>query len=98
MPELHPFAALAVGGLATLTMDIGALLGSRLGIAGGGPRRTGPDLLGRWVGYMARGRFKHPDLLVAPPLPHEIPIGVLTQAGTLDGSASTAPLAGPADP
>jgi len=36
VPVLHPFAALAVGGLATLTMDIGALLGSRLGIAGEG--------------------------------------------------------------
>ena len=77
----HPVAASAVGALATLTMDAGALLGSRLGLAGGGPRRTGPDVIGRWVGYMAKGRFRQRDILLAPPLPYELPLGLFTHYG-----------------
>ena len=39
---------LIVGILATITMDVVAVIAIRLGIAGRGPRRTGPDLIGRW--------------------------------------------------
>jgi len=74
----HPATAIAVGALSTITMDLGALLGSRVGIAGGGPRRTGPDLLGRWVGHIARGRFRHSDILQAAPMPGELPLGFAT--------------------
>ena len=42
---------LIVGILATVTMDVVAVIALRLGIAGRGPRRTGPDLIGRWIGY-----------------------------------------------
>lgn len=74
----HPFLLIAVGALATLTMDIGALLGQRLfQIGGDGPRRTGPDILGRWVGYLARGRTTHRDILLAQPLTAEVPVGFL---------------------
>jgi hypothetical protein len=45
---------LIVGILATVTMD--AVIAVRLGIAGWGPRRTGPDLIGRWIGYLLRGK------------------------------------------
>lgn len=38
---------LIVGILATVTMDVVAVIALRLGIAGRGPRRTGPDLIGR---------------------------------------------------
>ena len=38
-----------VGILATVTMDVVAAIALRLGIAGRGPRRTGPDLIGRWI-------------------------------------------------
>jgi len=41
---------LIVGILATITMDVVAVIALRLGIAGRGPRRTGPDLIGRWIG------------------------------------------------
>ncbi len=41
---------LIVGILATVTMDVVAVIALRLAIAGRGPRRTGPDLIGRWIG------------------------------------------------
>ena len=49
---------LIVGVLATVTMDVVAVTALRLGIAGRGPRRTGPDLIGRWIGYLMRGKFQ----------------------------------------
>ena len=48
---------LIVGILATVTMDVVAVIALRLGIAGRGPRRTGPDLIGRWIGYLLRNKF-----------------------------------------
>ena len=68
---------MAVGFLATVTMDIGAVIGFRMGIFGRGPRRGGPDLLGRWVGYFFRGKFRHDDILKTPPLPGEIMLGLV---------------------
>ena len=59
-------------------MDLGALLGVRLGIPGPGPRRTGPDLIGRWIGYLVRGKFNHDDILRTPPLRGELPLGLLS--------------------
>ena len=59
---------LIVGILATVTMDVVAVIALRLGIAVRGPRRTGPDLIGRWIGYLLRGKFRHANILEAPPL------------------------------
>jgi|SRR5258705_11531482 len=67
---------LIVGILATVTMDVVALIALRLGIAGRGPRRTGPDLIGRWIGYLLRGKFRHTDILQTPPLPGELVLGL----------------------
>ena len=67
---------LIVGVLATVTMDVVAVIALRLGIAGRGPRRTGPDLIGRWIGYLLRGRFRHTDILQTPPLPGELVLGL----------------------
>ena len=67
---------LIVGILATVTMDVVAVIALRLGIAGRGPRRTGPDLIGRWIGYLLRGRFRHTDILQTPPLPGELVLGL----------------------
>jgi Protein of unknown function (DUF2938) len=64
-----------VGILATVTMDFVAVIGLGLGIAGRGPRRTGPDLIGRWVGYLLRGKFKHSDILQTPRLRGELLLG-----------------------
>ena len=67
---------LIVGILATVTMDVVAMIALRLGIAGCGPRRTGPDLIGRWIGYFLRGKFKHTDILQTPPLRGELVLGL----------------------
>jgi hypothetical protein len=64
-----------VGVLATVTMDVVAVIALRLGIAGRAPRRTGPDLIGRWVGYLFQGKFKHTDILQTPPLRGELLLG-----------------------
>src|SRR5882672_4477113 len=67
---------LIVGILATVTMDVVAVIALRLGIAGRGPRRTGPDLIGRWIGYFLRGKFRHTDILQRPPLRGELVLGL----------------------
>jgi len=67
---------LIVGILATVTMDVVAVIALRLGIAGRGPRRTGPDLIGRWIGYLLRGKFRHTDILQTPPLRGELLLGL----------------------
>ena len=68
--------ALIVGILATVTMDVVAAIALRLGIAGRGPRRTGPDLIGRWIGYLLRGKFRHTNILQTPPLRGELLLGL----------------------
>ena len=65
-----------VGILATVTMDVVAVIALRLGIAGRGPRRTGPDLIGRWFGYLLRGKLRHTDILQTPPLRGELVLGL----------------------
>jgi hypothetical protein len=67
---------LIVGILATVSMDVVAVIALRLGVAGRGPRRTGPDLIGRWIGYLLRGKFRHTDILQTPPLPGELVLGL----------------------
>jgi len=57
-----------VGIVATVTMDVVAMIALRLGIVGRGPRRTGPHLIGRWIGYLLQGKFRHTDIVQAPPL------------------------------
>ncbi len=66
---------LIVGVLATLTMDVVAMIALRFGITGRGPRRTGPDLIGRWIGYLFQGKFRHADILQTPPLRGERLLG-----------------------
>ena len=67
---------LIVGILATVTMDVVAVMALRLGIVGRGPRRTGPDLIGRWIGYLLQGKFRHTDILQTPPLRGELLLGL----------------------
>jgi hypothetical protein len=65
-----------VGILATVTMDVAAVIAHRFGLAGHGPRRTGPDLIGRWIGYLLHGKFRHTDILQTPPLRGELLLGL----------------------
>jgi uncharacterized membrane protein YeaQ/YmgE (transglycosylase-associated protein family) len=66
-----------IGLLATVVMDISSLVGIILGLAGRNPARTGYDLVGRWFLYLLRGRGRHSSILDTPPLPREVPVGVL---------------------
>src|SRR5262244_1827600 len=76
MESRRVILGLIVGILATVTMDVVAMIALRLGIAGRGPRRTGPDLIGRWIGYLLRGKYRHTDILHAPPLRGELVWGL----------------------
>lgn len=60
---------------ATLAMDVGtrAILAPALGLQAPGPRE-----LGRWIGHMPHGRFRHPDIATAPVVRGEAVIGILT--------------------
>jgi hypothetical protein len=68
---------LIVGILATVTMDVVAMIALRFGIAGRGPRRTGPDLIGRWIGYLLQGKLRHRDILQTPPMQGELLLGLV---------------------
>ena len=62
---------LLIGAGATAVMDLWTIARQHLfGIAL-------PDygLVGRWLGHMARGRFRHDRIAASPPLPGERPIG-----------------------
>src|SRR5205823_2078261 len=67
---------LIVGVLATVTMDVVAVIALPLGIADRGRRRTGPDLIGRWIGYLLRGKVRHTDILQTPLLRGELALGL----------------------
>jgi hypothetical protein len=57
-------------------MDVVAVIALRFGIAGRGPRRTNPDSIGCWIGYLLRGKFRHTDILQTPPLRGELVLGL----------------------
>src|SRR5215468_9770564 len=82
---------LIVGILATVTMDVVAVIALRLGIAGRGPRRTGPDLIGRWIGYLLRGEYRHTDILQTPPLRGELVWGLRRRQSSARSSMERPP-------
>lgn len=67
------FTILFIGTGATLIMDLWALLLKQFGI---------PSLnfkfLGRWVGHIPEGKFKHQKISEAPPIKGEGPLGWIT--------------------
>jgi len=73
-----PAYLLATGLLATITMDIAAVTAIKSGIVKLGPYQIVPRLLGRWVGSFPSGKIFHTNILDTPPLPQEIPIGILS--------------------
>lgn len=63
--------AVLIGAGATLVMDLGGMLQTRIF------RRPGLDycLLGRWVGHLARGRMRHESIAAARPVAGECMLG-----------------------
>jgi hypothetical protein len=68
---------LAVGLLATFTMDLAALISVKSGLVQFGPYRIFPNLFGRWVGSFAVGKVFHSTILQTQQIPHEQIIGIL---------------------
>ena len=69
--ELTHIALVGVG--ATVVLDLWLLMLSRLGIPA-----ANFALIGRWIAYMARGRFQHAPISQTPPAPFERLLGWLT--------------------
>src|SRR6476646_296279 len=67
---------LVVALLATLTMDLTALLIVKTGLVRLGPYRIVPELLGRWIACFPEGRFTHSTILETPAMPHEKLLGL----------------------
>ena len=63
--------AVLIGAGATALLDLWAAARDRL--LGRPPMDYG--LVGRWLGYMTRGRFRHDPIAASPPLPGERLIG-----------------------
>lgn len=70
--------SVAIGIFATMMMDLVAVVGFKAGLAGRGPRRQGLEFIGRWIGYLLRGKVRHEDILLTPPLPGERSLGLIT--------------------
>ncbi|WP_308365782.1 MULTISPECIES: DUF2938 domain-containing protein [unclassified Microbulbifer] len=64
-------SALMVGAGATAVMDIGAVARQRLF----GIPPLDYALVGRWLVYLARGRFRHKSIAASPPVMGERPFG-----------------------
>jgi len=68
--------SVAVGVLATLSMDAFFVAAGRFG----GERFTsdmvGPDLIGRWAAGLARRQYRHRDIKQVPPQVGEVPLGM----------------------
>lgn len=60
-----------IGAGATAVMDLWNLVRAR--VLGG--RMPDYALVGRWIAYMARGRFRHDVIAASPPVAHERLIG-----------------------
>jgi hypothetical protein len=67
----YPGSTLFIGAGATLVMDLWTL--ARRGLFGTPLANYG--LVGRWLGHMARGRFRHERIAAAPPVRGERVIG-----------------------
>ena len=60
---------LVVGLLATITMDLTALVTVKSGLVRLGPYRLFPNMFGRWVGSFSAGKVFHSTILETPPIP-----------------------------
>lgn len=75
-------AGVAVGVLATITMDVAFVSAGVLGGEALTSDKIGPELVGRWVGGLARGHWRHDDIVAEPQLRGEVAIGLATHYAT----------------
>ncbi|MEO6444113.1 MAG: DUF2938 domain-containing protein [Gemmatimonadaceae bacterium] len=67
----HLVRTITIGFLATAVMDLWGMSRERLL----GYPRPNYRLIGRWIAYMPRGRFRHHPILASAPVPGELVIG-----------------------
>lgn len=70
------FDILVIGAGATIVMDAWLLLLKRLGVPVGNFA-----MIGRWVGHLVQGRFRHAAIARSSPIPAELPLGWLIHYG-----------------
>jgi hypothetical protein len=75
-------SSVVIGVLATITMDAAFVAASRLGGEAFTTDKIGPELVGRWAGGLARGRWRHDDIAAEPGLRGEAAIGLATHYAT----------------
>jgi hypothetical protein len=76
--EVGPRGIVAIGVLATLTMDAAFVGMSRLGGSSFASDKVGPDVVGRWAAGLGRGRFRHDDIAQEPRVHGEVALGLAT--------------------
>jgi len=74
--------SVVVGVLATITMDAAFVAASRLGGEAFTTEKIGPELVGRWVGGLAHGRWRCDDIVAEPKLRGEVATGLATHYAT----------------
>ena len=67
-----------IGAGATAVMDLWGVARARVF----GMPAADYALVGRWIGWMPRGRFRHPSIKAAPPVPGEKAIGWIAHYAT----------------
>jgi hypothetical protein len=75
-------AGVPAGVLATITMDGAMLAAGSLGGSVFISDRVGVDMIGRWAAGLARGRWRHADIRMAPAQRGEVGLGLLTHYTT----------------
>jgi hypothetical protein len=74
--------SVVVGVLATMTMDAAFLAAARFGGDAFRTDKISPELIGRWVGGLARGRYRHDDIAAEQPMKGEAALGMITHYAT----------------
>jgi len=78
MTHLQDITNIALIGIgATAVMDIWLMVLKRIGV-----QTLNFAFIGRWVGHLSRGRFAHPSIGKAPPIPGELMLGWFTHYAT----------------
>jgi hypothetical protein len=74
--------AVAVGALATVTMDAAMVAASVAGRGAFSSERLSPQIIGRWAAGLLRGRFRREDISREEPVPGELALGMATHYAT----------------
>ena len=75
-------ASIAIGVLATITMDAAMVAASKLDPERFVSEKLTPEIIGRWAAGLTRGRWRHEDIAAEPPVAGEAAIGLAVHYGT----------------